>query len=107
MTSADDRRCANRGHASLSRGAPPSPHALMLCSLDILPDACTGIEFNHAFVEIIGKARLSEQRLRGRQIADDFEMPESVSDPINRGAILKKRLDSFRRGEDRHSVEEN
>jgi hypothetical protein len=28
------------------------------------PDTCAGVEFDHAFVEIIGNARLSEQRLR-------------------------------------------
>ena len=41
------------------------------------------------------------------RVANNFEMPESVSNPIDRGAVLEKRLDPFRRGEDRHRIEEN
>ncbi len=56
-----------------------SPHALLLRRLDVLADAQPGVEVDHALIEIIGKARLYEQRLRGRRMANNFEMPEGVS----------------------------
>src|SRR3984957_4230942 len=40
-------------------------------------------------------------------MANYFEMPEGVSNPIDRSAVLEKRLDPLRRGEDPYGVKEN
>ena len=47
---------------------------------------------------------LREQGLRGRRVANDLDMPESVDRNIDRGAVLEKLLDLLRPGEDRHRI---
>ena len=70
MTSADAGAASDRGSRVVSREARLAiPHALLLCGLDVLPDARAGVEFDHAFVEIIGNAGLREQGLRGGRSA--------------------------------------
>ncbi len=83
------------------------PHALLFCGVDILSNACPGVEFDHAVIEIIGNASFCEERLRRSRVPDDFEMPECIANPIDRGAVLQKQLDPVRRREDRHGIKEN
>ena len=79
----------------------------MFCGVDVLTNACPGVEFDHAVIEIIGNASFRKERLHRGGVPNDFKVPESIANPVDRGAIFDKRLDPLRRCEDRHGVEEN